>query len=283
MQPGLMNSVCVLVGLAFGMASRRESEGGAIGNATLYKPFLGKTWAYPLIGLVVGGLAMADFARTTFVPRWRVSEFSSSDSRNAFAGKEPSLWQDLVKIDPFDPELPRMAAYQCVEEIRRNDLSASTRTRYTEFLDVFCQDYLTRDPNHWIPFMEAGRWQAALAETYSKSERTKDAGTIAKQRSYEYFCEATKFYPNSAQTRLQAAVGAAWSGKTEEARLEREKAALIDRETPHADRKLSGVVVFFPKELDSEKCPVETGAWVKEGNGDAKGEPILRWLRTNIP
>jgi hypothetical protein len=131
--------------------------------------------------------------------------------------------------------------------------------------------------------MEEGRWQAVLAEKYSKSEQTKELGISAKQLASDYFCKSAEFYPNSAHTRLQAAVGAAWCGNAALAKLHTEKAVQIDRETPHADRKLSGVVVFFPKELDTAKSPVEKEAWVDSSDGDAKGEPILRWLRNNVP
>ena len=273
MQPGVMNSVCVFVGLAFGMTSAQ------VASST---PLKGKSWAYPLIGLAIGILAMADFARTTYFPRLRVSEFSRLDSRNPFAGRDPSQWLDLVKLDPLDPELPRLAGYQCVEELRRSDLSASVRQRYLALLDELCADYLKRDPNHWIPFMEAGRWHAVLADQYSKSDQTKELTLSAKRLASDYFSMAAEFYPNSAQVRLQAAVGAAWCGETAEARFQAEKAFEIDRETPHADRKLSGVVVFFPKELDTSNSPVEKEAWVAASDGDAKGEPILRWLRINV-
>ena len=280
MQPGLMNSLCVFIGLAFGMPSNSSKpKGDSAGD----RPLLGKPWGTTLIGLAIGIFSMADFARTTCFPRWGVSEFSRSDARNPFAGKEPNRWLELVKIDRFDPELPRLAAYQCVDELRRNDLSAVTRQRYAKLLEILCGDYLKRDPNHWIPYTEAGRWQAVLADKYSRSEQTKDAAIAAKQLAYEYFCQAAEFFPNSAQTRLQAAVGAAWCGKTSEARMQLEKAAQIDLETPHADRKLSGVVVFFPKDLDTGKSPVEKAAWVEASDTDAKGEPILRWLRTNVP
>ena len=274
MQPGVMNSVCVFVGLAFGTTSSQ------VVNST---PLKGKLRAYPLIGLSIGILAMADFARTTYLPRLRVSEFSTLDSRNPFAGREPGQWLDLINFDPFDPELPRLAAYQCVEELRRSDLSASVRQRYADLLEELCADYLKRDPKHWIPNMEAGRWHAVLAERYSKSDQTKDLALSAKRLAFQYFCKAAEFYPNSAQARLQAAIGAAWCGETAEAQFQLEKAVEIDRETPHADRKLSGVVVFFPKELGTSNSPVEKDAWVSASDGDAKGEPILRWLRINVP
>lgn len=281
MQPGLMNSVCVLVGLSFGMANR-SSEDVTASQPAAGISMLGPSSAYTWIGLAIGILAVVDFSRTTYLPRWRVAEFSSSDSKNPFAGREPGQWLDLVKLDPFDPELPRMAAFQCVDELRR-DLSASSRQKYAELLGVFCSDYLKRDPNHWIPQMEAGRWNAVLAEKYSKLDQTKDFAISSKQLAYEYFCKAAELYPNSAQARLQAAVGAAWCGKNSEAQLHRDKAALIDRETPHSDRKLLGSVVFFPRELDTSKSPVQMDAWVEANEGDAKGEPILRWLRNNIP
>ena len=280
MQPGLMNSACVLVGLSFGMTNGSSRD--MTSNKLATGGSMGQSRAFAWIGLAIGILAIVDFSRTTYLPRWQVAEFSSSDSKNPFSGREPGQWIDLVQLDPLDPELPRMAAFQCVEELRR-DLSPSSRQKYAELLVVFGSNYLNRDPNHWIPNMEVGRWNAILAEKYSKLDQTKDLAISSKQLAYEYFCKAAEFYPNSAQTRLQAAVGAVWCGEISEAQLYRDKAAMIDRETPHSDRKLSGVVVFFPRELDTSKSPVEKDAWVEASEGDAKGEPILRWLRNNIP
>ena len=57
----------------------------------------------------------------------------------------------------------------------------------------------------------------------------------------------------------------------------------IDQQTKHTDRKLAATVVFFPKQLETDSAPLESHAKIEKQPGYAKGEPILQWLRTNVP
>ena len=110
------------------------------------------------------------------------------------------------------------------------------------------------------------------------------ASAIArKELAYGYFSKAAELYPNSAQTQLQAAVGATWCGKNSAAKRYMNQVEKIDRETPHTDRKLSAVVVYFPMHLAVTTAPLENQAQVEKQPGYAKGEPTMRWLRTNVP
>ncbi len=275
MQPGLMNSVCVLVGIAFGIAT---VQGGSA-NRGVKERF----WLYPVLGLLVVILILADFARTMCLPVLGSPAVVSAVSDNSAAGQEPRQWLELAKVDPFDPELPRIAANRCVETLRRNDLSEAFREKLVQVFEASCEEYIRRDPNQWMPFTECGRWVAILADAEPVGSQGKASNFEKRKLAYRYFLKAAELYPNSAQTQLQAAVGAAWCGEAHEARLHLNQAEDIDRKTTHRDRKLSAVVVFFPAHWESIAGPLEGNARLVRQPDYAKGEPIVRWLRTNVP
>ena len=275
MQPGLMNSVCVLVGLSFGMHSvQLENYSQTASN---------RYWLVPLAGLLFVIIAAADFAKTMCLPVLGSAAIVSTVSNNPAAIQEPNEWLVIIKIDPFDPELPVLAANQCVEVLRRSDLSLSIRQKVVDVFDACCQEYLKRDPNQWMPYAECGKWNAILADSELLRDRGNAFGISRKELAYKYISKAAELYPNSAQSQLQAAVVATWCGKHAEAKQYMSQVENIDRETPHTDRKLSAVVVYFPMQLEAATAPLESKAKVEKQSGFAKGEPTMRWLRTNVP
>ena len=274
MQPGLMNSACVLVGLSFGMRS--------IHLVNCHQTASSRYWLVPLAGLLFVMIAAADFARTMCLPVLGSAAIISSVSNNPAVIQESSEWLEIIKIDPFDLELPVLAANQCFEVLRRNDLSSATRQKVVIVFDACCQEYLKRDPNQWIPYAVCGNWNAALADAALIRDGEQASALLRKELAYQYFSKAAELYPNSAQTQLQAAVGATWCGKHVEAKRYMIQVENIDRETTHTDRKLSAIVVYFPMQLETATSPLESQAKVVKQPGYAKGEPTLRWLRTNV-
>ncbi len=275
MQPGVMNSICVLVGLSFGLPSLQfENCRQTAGRCH---------WLVPLAGLLFVMMASADFVKTMCLPVLGSAEIVSSVSNNPTGIREPSEWLEIIKMDPFDLDLPVLAANQCVEVLRRGDLSSSTRQKVVDVFDACCQECLKRDPNQWIPNAECGKWNAILADSELMRDGEKASAIARKELAYGYFSKAAELYPNSAQTQLQAAVGATWCGKNSAAKRYMNQVEKIDRETPHTDRKLSAVVVYFPMHLAVTTAPLENQAQVEKQPGYAKGEPTMRWLRTNVP
>ena len=275
MQPGLMNSICVLVGISFGTGTR-QIEGANLGEKKRF-------WLSPVLGLSLAILAMADFGRTMCLPVLGSSAVVSAVSDDPAVVQETRQWLEIAKLDPFDPELPRLAANRCVDLLRRNDLSNSSRKTVSEVFEASCAEYIKRDPNQWMPYAECGGWNAVLADAEPEEIQGKASTIALKDLAYRHFSKAAELYPNSAQAQLQAAVGAAWCGEAREARLHWCKAEDVDKKTKHADRKLSAVIILFPVHLESIAAPLEEGARVLQQPGYAKGEPILRWLRTNVP
>ncbi len=276
MQPGLMNSVCVLVGLAFGACLSRQhtdaSPGTRRGGAVA-------SW----LGLVLVVASIVGFLKTTWFPVLGASALMHSASSDAV---ETVTTEDLLggmAIDPYDPELARMAANRCVRELRRNDLSSVSRQRYSKFLDESLEEYVRRDPNQWMPYAQCGQWLAVLVDSEPNEGLNIAIQTSKKVRIYGLFSRAAELYPNSIQTQLQAGVAAAWCGKYSEARAHCDKVEEIDRKTPHLDRKLASVFVFFPKQLDPSWDLLDKNSKADGQEGNARGEPVLRWLRTNLP
>ena len=275
MQPGLMNSVCVLVGLAFGTSSvqfdnNRKTPSGRFQLSCGF-------------GLLFMTIAAADFARTMCIPVLGSAAILSAVSNNPTAVQEPSQWLEIVKIDPFDLDLPSLAANRCVEVLQRNDLSTMTRQKYIDVLDACCKEYVKRDPNQWTSYIECGKWNAILAESERNRDGDKTSGISRKELARDFFAKAADLYPNSAQIQLQAAVGAVWCGKNTDAKRYISQAENIDQKTQHTDRKLAAAVVYFPKQLETDFAPLESHAKIEKQPGYAKGEPILQWLRTNVP
>ncbi len=275
MQPGLMNSVCVLVGVSVGMHSIQVQNYGQAASR--------RYWLVPLAGILFVIIAAADFARTMCFPVLGSAAIVNSVSNNPTAIQEPSEWLEIIKLDPFDVELPALAGNQCVDVLRRSDLSSSKRQKVIDVFDACCQEYIKRDPNQWIPYAECGKWNAVLADSELIRDGKSASALLRKERAYGYFSKAAELYPNSAQTQLQAAVGAIWCGKHSEAKLYMKKVENIDRVTLHTDRKLAAVVVYFPMQLEAVTTPLESQAKVERQPGYAKGEPTMRWLRTNVP
>ena len=231
-------------------------------------------------GLLFIIVSIAGFARTMWFPVLGSSAMVNAVSVGLL---EPDELAGILTVDPYDPELARLVATRCATELRRNDLSSATRQKYSRLLDGFCDEYIRRAPNQWMPNAQCGQWLAILVDSEPKQDLSIATERQNKIRVYEFFSKAAELYPNSIQTQLQAAVGAAWCERYPEVRVHCQKVEEIDRETPHSDRKLASVFVFFPKQLDTKLTPLEEGAWLDQEEGNAKGEPILRWLRTNVP
>ncbi len=276
MQPGLMNSVCVLVGIGFGIHSSTTKCDAAQVDTIQAR-------IYATSGLLFIVFVAAGFTRTMCLPVLASSAVTSPIAENDLAIQEPREWLRIIQLDPFDPNLPSNAANQCVELLRRNNLSSTVKQKYVEVFEACCREYIRRAPNQWRSYSQCGIWNAILVDSQPMRDQGSSYSILKKELAYQYFSKAAECYPNSASTQLQAAVGAAWCGKVTEAIQHRSKVESIERETPHVDRKLSGVVIYVPKEFENSANPLDGRARLGQQPGYAKGEPILQWLRTNLP
>ena len=195
MQPGMMNSVCVLVGLAFGTSSIQVDNDR--------KASVGRFQLASVLGLLFMTLAAADFARTMCMPVLGSAAIISAVSNNPAAVQEPSQWLEIVKIDPFDLDLPSLAANRCVEVLQRSDLSMTTRQKYLDVFDACCKEYVKRDPNQWTSYAECGKWNAVLAESERIRDGEKTSVVSRKELASDFFAKAADLHPSSAQIQFK--------------------------------------------------------------------------------
>jgi len=268
MLPGTMNSVCVLAGIGIGTC--RESmigsapERGLRSRAPLFRAAI----------LLLLLLAVGEFARTMCLPILRKSEKLATFTDASLQVHSIEEWRELEAADVWDPELPRLIANECVHVLGRRNLSNTEKNNWIRAFDESSQEYLRRDPNNWISATECGRWNSMLAELdLSFASRKEDAN--------KHFRRAATLYPSAIATQLQAAVSSKWCNDSQTCQDYLARVDEINRATTHADRKLSASLVFFPPELERSFAPLELSARKNVEVGMARGEPVMRWLRTN--
>ena len=268
MLPGTMNSVCVLAGI--GIGSSRASMMGSAPKRGLRS----RAQLFRAIILLLLLLAVVEFTRTMCLPILRKSEklATFTDASNQVHSIEE--WRELEAADVWDPELPRMFANECVHVLGRRNLSTTEKNRWIRAFDESAQEYLRRDPNNWISATECGRWNSMLAELdLSFASR--------KELANKHFRRAATLYPSAISTQLQAAVSSKWCNDSQTCQDFLARVDEIDRATTHADRRLSASLVFFPPQLERSLAPLELSARKNMEVGMARGEPVMRWLRTN--
>ena len=102
-----------------------------------------------------------------------------------------------------------------------------------------------------------------------------------KEVANKHFRRAATLYPSAISTQLQAAVSSKWCNDSQSCQDFLARVDEIDRATTHADRRLRASLVFFPPQLEGSFVPLELSARKNMEVGMARGEPVMRWLRTN--
>jgi hypothetical protein len=171
----------------------------------------------------------------------------------------------------------------------RNRLSATEEAKWNQTLELSVSTYLNRDPINWIALTDCGRWNAILADAFPEPiqpkvplEKNEDLATRRTVAS-GYFVRAADNYPSSIPAQLQAAIALVWAGDRERAKVYMDRVTEIDRTTPHSDRKLAASVVYFPYSLEATGEPLPDKARIREEPGNARGEPVMVWLRNTVP
>ena len=275
MQPGLMNSLCIFVGIPFGLSAVRENSISK-SAANRFRGF-----AVPTLVMVV--LIFIGFARTMCFPVLASEALASAKSTEKPSIQDPVDWLEFIETDRFNPDLPRIAAAKCVDVLSGSELSKSTQQKYLEVFEACCLEYVSRDPNQWMTFAELGKWNAALAQSTAFQGKEKSSEETRKQSAFESFAKSAELHPSSAQAQLQAAVMAIWFEKLTEAKSFMNKASIIDQLTTHSDRKLGAAIVLFPRQLELIYAPLVDSARLVYNQRYSRGEPTMLWLRNNVP
>jgi len=268
MLPGTMNSVCVLAGIGIGTC-----RASMIGSAPK-RGLRSRAQLFRAAILLLLLLAVVEFARTMCLPILRKSEKLAAITDASRQVHSIEEWRELEAADVWDPELPRLFANECVHVLGRRNLSTTEKNNWIRAFDDSSQEYLRRDPNNWISATECGRWNSMLAELDLSFASRKEVAN-------KHFRRAASLYPSAISTQLQAAVSSKWCNDSQTCQGYLARVDEIERATTHADRRLSASLVFFPPELERRFAPLELSAGKNTEVGMARGEPVMRWLRTN--
>lgn len=268
MLPGTMNSFCVLAGIGIGSSCARRigsvAKEGLRSRARIVRAAV----------LVLLLLAVGEFSRTMCLPILRKSEKLAAFSDASRQAPTVEEWRELEAADVWDPELPRLFSNECVRALGRRNLSTTEKENWSRAFDDSAQEYLRRDPNNWISATECGRWNSMLAELDLSFAPRKEVAD-------KHFRGAAALYPSAISTQLQAAVSSKWCNDNQACQSYLARVDEINRVTTHSDRKLSASLVYFPLELERRFAPLEQSARKNMEVGMARGEPVMRWLRTN--
>jgi hypothetical protein len=277
MLPGVMNSLCVLIGIGFGGRS------GWSVNTPIANP---NGWTKGLRWLSLAGVVfmMLGLGRSSCIPVLQKSEELNALQSNEGLTREPTHWSHLLQTDTHDPEIARLAAHECVQVLKSRSLSESTRKAWSEAFDNAMAELSRRDPVNWISASECGRWNAMLAEAVLSEDSAGAKTEIGHRRELasKFFSRASELSPNTLSAQLQAAIGSAWCGRVEESSRYLAKVEEIDQRTPHLDRKLGACVVFFPGTLERLLGSLPPEARKNLDEGMARGEPAAKLLRMHV-
>jgi len=284
MLPGVMNSAFVLMGIGLGLSSPPPTNFSKITDSHSTGR-LARTPILVYAMVLLFALGAIDFARTMCLPALAKAEIVNAIQTDASPGNDPKEWLTFVEADRWDPELPRIAANACVQVLSKRSLASGTQEKWSRAFDSLSTEFLRRDPGNWIAATECGHWNFMLADVESHqgiAERELAILVDRRESSHKNFQRAAALYPSSISAQLQAAVSSAWCGKISECKNYLDHVEEIENATSHADRKLSASLVFFPKSLEKNSQALAPSARQKLEPGRARGEPVMRWLRSYI-
>ncbi|MBU6172294.1 MAG: O-antigen ligase family protein [Planctomycetes bacterium] len=266
MQPGVMNSL--LVGMAGALAHPSPRAAESAPQRVRIQNSLGFFfWMVMLFG----------FMQMTFWPETRLAEWQFNRSLE-MAGK-PSVEQSVsaLQLHALAPELARDIAESCLMESLDIASTPSAKRKWEEAYTIARTEYLKRDPRNWGTYLQIAEWDYRMAHSMggTDSERAQSYRISASERA----SQAAERNPSSVQVQIQAAVYAALGNDWPRVEEYLEKASRIDRLTPHLDRKISAVSVFFPNELIEPDHPLSASERLPNQDRYVYGEPAIQRLR----
>jgi hypothetical protein len=266
MQPGVMNSL--LVGMAGTLAYPSHRATDSAPQRVRFQDSLGFFfWIAMLFG----------FMQMTFWPETRLAEWQFNRSFEMV--EKPNAEQSIssLQLHSLAPELARDIAESCLMESLDIASTPSEKRKWEEAYTIARAEYLERDPRNWGTYLQVAEWDYRLAHSLAgaDSERAQRYRISASERA----SQAAEWNPSSVQVQIQAAVYAALGNDWPRVEEFLEKANRIDQLTPHLDRKISAVSVFFPAELIESDHPLSASERLPNQDRYVYGEPAIQRLR----
>lgn len=277
MLPGVMNSLCLLVGIA--VAHKDGCELTDRNDSRIHRGqhprWLG------VVALVLMLIACVLFMQSTFLPIRRKIETIELWRNANVSSQTPEEIIARMESDRFDPDLARYTSQAAVLRLQDRAMSDSVREKWVRALIQSTQTLKDRDPSNWISISEGGKWLALAAHEMpvkSQSDNMVNVDSLIRKAD-EHFESAAHLYPHSIVARLQAAISNMWVGDVESASRHLAIVEEIDRNTPHLDRKIKAAIVYFPPDLESKLGPLDAAARRNLTDSMARGEPVVDWIR----
>lgn len=257
---------------AFGTdASRKSNSAGGTppGSEAKDLPLESKS---PTRGIAISaalGLVFASFV----VQGWNPMLLSSSvgmSQQTSLSGQLQAV-QRAGQLDPLDGNWDRFLADLKTQWAVESSAAKDFEQRSDEAVREI-ERWASREP---ISFLT---WQAAGQHALDLASRAQ-ALNVPHQRflamATEFFQQAVEAFPASVQLHAQLALSHYLQGNLELSRQELDRAAALDAETPHLDRKLSRQIIWVPQFQGVPTSLVRTsGQW-------CMAEPVVNWMRTH--
>lgn len=275
MLPGTMTIPMVLLGLWLSDAMAGKAchvAGDATGSA----------------GLRFGGAWLAAGTVAAIWGMWWWTMFSpvSQSMRKQFEWAQspvvgaPEQIVSEVQVDPYDAEIARVALELATSQFERTGASDARKQWEQAFLRLR-EAFLARDPGHGLALGEVGQKELRMAAAIPDSGLQQ----VWLQRAADDLAAAAEAYPASANACLQAAVACGLAGRSEDMQHFFQAADRIDAATPHRDRKIQAVQIFWPKRLERAGGfallpPLDAAARRGIPEDFVRGEPVAEVLRS---
>ncbi|MFN7731953.1 MAG: hypothetical protein ACK5OB_08620, partial [Pirellula sp.] len=185
-----------------------------------------------------------------------------------------------VQVDPYDAEIARVALELATSQFERTGASDARKKWEQTFLRLR-EAFLARDPGHAQALGEVGQKELRMAAAIPDPGQQREW----LQRAADDLAAAAEAYPASANASLQAAVACGLADRSEAMQRFSQAADRIDAATPHRDRKIQAVQIFWPRRLERAGAfallpPLETAARRGIPEDFVRGEPVAEVLRS---
>jgi O-antigen ligase/polysaccharide polymerase Wzy-like membrane protein len=136
------------------------------------------------------------------------------------------LWLEAAEADPLSPEPWSAIAELDVAQLKEKTAGVESHQQFVQAAERI----LELRPHSSAAWRQEGHWFMQLHEAHPDAQSAASAA--------ECFLRAVELYPNFAALRGEYAMALHVTGKSAAARRQAEMAMELDRETPHADKKL---------------------------------------------
>lgn len=275
MLPGTMTIPMVLLGMWLS-----DAMTGKAGQTTGNAPWL--VGLRPWGAWVAAGTSAALWGLwwwTMFSPVSQSMQTQFEWTQSPVAGAPEQIVSE-VQVDPYDAEIARVALELATAQFERTGASDARKKWEQAFLRLR-EAFLARDPGHALALGEVGQKELRMAAAILDPDLQQEW----LQRAADDLAGAAEAYPASANACLQAAVASGLAGRNDAMQRFSQAADRIDASTPHRDRKIQAVQIFWPRRLERAGAfailpPLETAARRGIPEDFVRGEPVAEVLRS---